>query len=54
MDVIPDREGVEVCRLTEDGRIATEFSGVEDHISGEAVLPGFELPLRQLFPKQKV
>ena len=49
--VIPDREGVEVCRLTEDGTIEHKFIGIEGKLLGDDVLPGFELELRQLFPK---
>ena len=47
--VIPDRKGVEVCRLDDNGDIRAEFVGVDGSLSGEDVLPGFELPLAALF-----
>jgi len=47
--VIPDRKGVEVCRLDDNGGIEREFIGEDGSLSGEDVLPGFELPLAQLF-----
>ena len=47
--VIPDKQGVEVCRLDADGDIQSEFIGVEAVLSGEPVLPGFELKLSGLF-----
>ncbi len=47
--VIPDRKGVEVCRLDDSGDIRAEFIGVDGSLSGEDVLPGFELPLSRLF-----
>ena len=47
--VIPDRKGVEVCRLDDSGGIRAEFIGIDGSLSGEDVLPGFELPLTRLF-----
>ncbi len=47
--VIPDKQGVEVCRRDADGDIQSEFIGVEAVLSGEPVLPGFELKLSGLF-----
>ncbi len=47
--VIPDRKGVEVCRLDDSGGIRAEFIGIDGSLSGEDVLPGFELPLAALF-----
>ena len=48
--VKPEQEGVEVCRSVEGGQIKVDFVGVEGSLSGEDVLPGFELALRKLFP----
>ena len=48
--VIPDRKGVEVCRLDPNGNIQTDFMPRDGALSGESVLPGFELPLKRLFP----
>ena len=47
--VIPDSKGVEVCRLDDNGDNAREFIGADGSLSGEDVLPGFELPLAALF-----
>ena len=51
--VKPDQEGVEVCRNVEGGQIKVDFVGVEGSLSGEDVLPGFELEMRKLFPAAK-
>ncbi len=48
--VLPDQNGVEVCHLGEDGQLTVDFIGRESRISGGAVLPGFELEIRRLFP----
>ena len=48
--VIPDRKGVEVCRLDDNGNMQTEFIGADGALSGEPVLPGFALELALLFP----
>ncbi len=48
--VIPDKQAVEVCRLDENGDIQTEFIDAEGSLSGEDILPGFELKLTRLFP----
>lgn len=47
--VIPDQRGVEVCRLDDEGGIQTEFIGIDGSLSGEGVLPGFQLELAALF-----
>ena len=47
--VLPDKNGVEVCKLNETGKIQTEFIGADGRLSGEHVLPGFELELSKLF-----
>ena len=48
--VLPDEQAVEVCRADEDARMSIEFVGREGSLSGENVLPGFSLALKQLFP----
>ena len=48
--VNPMEQILEVCRLTADGQIQTEYIDITGTLSGEDVLPGFELPLRTLFP----
>jgi len=47
--VLPDRQGVEVCRLDADGGLQAKFLGNEDILSGEEVLPGFVLDISKLF-----
>ncbi len=47
--VIPDKKGVEVCRLDANGDIQIEFIGAEGAVTGEPVLPGFRLELSSLF-----
>lgn len=47
--VIPDRKGVEVCRLGASGDIETEFIAQDGALSGETVLPGFTLEIARLF-----
>ena len=47
--VIPDRKGVEVCRLDADGNVQSEFIRADGALSGESVLPGFNLDLSLLF-----
>jgi len=47
--VQPERRGVEVCRVGEGGDLQSEFFGIEDTLSGEDVLPGFELEVSRLF-----
>lgn len=47
--VQPKRRGVEVCRMGEDAGIQSEFLGPGDMLSGEDILPGFELDVSKLF-----
>ncbi len=47
--VIPDKKNVEVCRLDDNGSIQNEVINADDSLSGESVLPGFELELSSLF-----
>jgi len=47
--ILPDEESVEVCRLTETGETEREIFGSDDTLSGEQVLPGFTLDVRQIF-----
>ena len=47
--VQPKRKGVEVLRLVEDEGIQADFHGLGDRLSGEDILPGFELDLSKLF-----
>ena len=47
--VIPERKGVEVSRLDAKGGIEREFIGLDGNLSGESVLPGFNLEIARLF-----
>ncbi|MCY3781485.1 MAG: Uma2 family endonuclease [Chloroflexi bacterium] len=48
--VLPAEKGVDVCRASEGAGLNIEFVGPEGSLSGEAILPGFELELKLLFP----
>lgn len=47
--VLPEVQGIEVCRASDDGGMSLEFVGREGSVSGEAVLPGFRLEIEPLF-----
>lgn len=47
----PTRRIAEVCRLGEDGQLQRQTLEPEGTLSGEDVLPGFELDLRRLFDR---
>ena len=47
--VLPQRRGVEVCRLGEDGAIQSEFKRQGDLLGGYDCMPGFELEVSKLF-----
>ena len=49
--VLPAERGVDVCRSAAGARLDIEFVGADGQLSGEDVLPGFELRLSRLFPK---
>lgn len=49
--VLPARQGVEVWRASSDGEPKSEFVARDGSLSGEQILPGFSLDLRQLFPQ---
>ena len=44
------RQGVEVCRLVADSGPQLKFAGQSESLSGEGILPGFELEIDLLFP----
>ena len=48
--VRPADKGVEICRASEGAGLNIEFVGRDGSLSGEDVLPGFELELTRLFP----
>lgn len=48
--VLPSQKGVDVCRSAAGARLDIEFVAQNGVLSGEDVLPGFELALTQLFP----
>ena len=45
----PMKRIAEVCRLDDQDQLKIETVGIDGKLDGEDVLPGFELPLRQLF-----
>ena len=47
--VIPDERSVEVFRMRDDGEIERELVAGEGALSGEELLPGFSLPLGNVF-----
>ncbi len=47
--VRPAEKGVDVCRAADSSRLDIEFVARDGLLSGEDVLPGFELELTQLF-----
>lgn len=48
--VMPAEKGVDVCRAADGSGLNIEFVGQDGTLSGEAVLPGFELDVSVLFP----
>lgn len=48
--VLPAESGVDVCRSVAGSRLDIEFVGQDGKLSGEDVLPGFELEMTRLFP----
>ncbi len=48
--VLPEEKGVDVCRSVAGSRLDIEFVGQAGKLSGEGVLPGFELEMTRLFP----
>ena len=48
--VLPAENGVDVCRSAAGARLNIEFVGQSGKLSGEDILPGFELELTRLFP----
>ena len=51
--VNPREKSVEVFRLGADDRIESETLTENESLSGEDVLPGFTLPIANLFPKPR-
>ena len=52
--LLPSHKGVDVCRSAAGSRLDIEFVGQDGVLSGEDVLPGFELALTKLFPVSEV
>ena len=50
--VLPEREGVEQWTLGDDGRMQSRFIDRDGALDGGHALPGFSLPLSQVFPQQ--
>lgn len=52
--VYPEEQVVDVYRLGEGGTIQIRKLTLEDRFDGETLLPGFELAVQDIFPKQSV
>jgi Uma2 family endonuclease len=50
--VYSDEREVAVIRLGADGKITVEILGIEATLTCEDVLPGFALPVRDIFPQE--
>lgn len=48
--VYPSGTCAEICRLDENGELEIEDIDINGALTAEEVLPGFDLPLRKLFP----
>lgn len=48
--VRPAEKGVDVCRFAAGVRLDIDFVGQDGKLSGEEILPGFELEMSRLFP----
>ena len=48
--VLPAKQGVDVCRASQGAGLNIQFVGRDGRLSGEDILPGFELELKLLFP----
>lgn len=51
--VLPAEKGVDICRAADGSRLDIEFVGQDGALSGEDVLPGFELEMARLFPVEE-
>ncbi len=51
--IYPERQSTEVCRLSDDpdlpGAMRIDTVGIDGELSGEDVLPGFRLSVREIF-----
>lgn len=49
--IYPDEQVIDVHRLLEDGSIAYKTHGIGDMLSGEHIIPGFVIPVADIFPE---
>lgn len=47
----PEDEVVDVSRMSENGNLIVDTFSIDDTLDGAEVLPGFQLPVRKIFPK---
>ena len=47
--VLPERRGVEVCRLGDGGELQSAFLGPGETLRSDEILPGFELAISDIF-----
>lgn len=51
--VLPKQGAVEVWRVDDTGDLRSELLGAGDKLTGDEILPGFELQISVLFPRDK-
>jgi Uma2 family endonuclease len=52
--VYPDKHMVYVFTLDADGTIRSKPFGIDDTLDGGSFLPGFTLPVREIFPATQI
>ena len=52
-NVYPEARVVEVWQATQDGGMKVHTLGIDDSLDSGEVLPGFTLPVKQIFPEQE-
>lgn len=50
--IYPKTQIVDAIRLTEDGKLSVQKVNFDGALDGEDVLPGFTIPVRDLFPQE--
>jgi len=51
--VYPKTDKVDICKLDANGQTEITEKGIDDTLSGESVLPGFVLPVKDIFAVKK-
>jgi Uma2 family endonuclease len=53
LTVYPEDQVIIIYRLLDTGELGVQTLGIDEHFDGADVLPGLQLPLRSIFPKQE-